>query len=125
MAVMAMRLVVPMRWASPGLAADGGGDGGADADGQADRYRDLEEADGAGEADRGRDGLLTEAGDVEEVEQVDREDGDQADGAGQRHDGDVAHDRAGQEAGRRRPGLGGHGHLRQVLVRRPKRGGSR
>ena len=70
---------------------------GAQPDRHADRDRDLQHADRAGEADRRGQAAVAEARDVEQVEQVDREHRDQPDRAGAGHHRGVAHDRAGAE----------------------------
>ena len=56
-----------------------------DGDHQADIDRDGEEQDDGGEADAAGQARVAEPGDVEQREQIDDEDGDQADRAGCRH----------------------------------------
>ena len=68
-------------------------------DGEADRHRDGEEQQRCGEADGRGQRLHAEQRDVEQVERIDDEDGDQPDRAGRRHDDDVAHRRARDEFG--------------------------
>ena len=125
---MAIKLVVPMRWASPGFWLPMAAETVAPMPMVSPMAMEIwKKPTTPCEADGRRDGLLAEAGDVEEVEEIDGEDGDEADGAGERHDGDVAHDRARQEACRRGAGAPGgglcsDGHLGLVLVGRLKCG---
>lgn len=78
-------------------APDGARHQRARGDRQADRDRDGEEQQGRGEADRGREFLHAEQRDVEQVERIDDEDGDQPDRARAGHHHDVAHGRSGGE----------------------------
>ena len=71
---------------------------GAGTDGQTDQHRGLEKANHAGEADCGGDWPLPKEGDVEQVQQIDRENRHQPDRAGACHNHDVAHNIAGDEA---------------------------
>ena len=69
----------------------------AHADGQADQRRGLEKANDAGEANRRGDLPLAKQGDVEQVQQIDGEHGDEADRPSPGHDHNVMHDIAGNE----------------------------
>ena len=61
------------------------------ADHHANVDRQMKEAHHPGKADGGGNGLFTQQRDVEQVDEVDRKNGHQPDGAGSRHDGNVPH----------------------------------
>ena len=96
-------------------------DEGADGDHQPDIDGGGEEQDDGGEAHARRQGRVAEPGDVDERQEVDEEDGDEPDGAGRRHDGDVAHGRAGDETRRRGGSARAVSETPVIGPRRPRR----
>ena len=64
---------------------------GSDADQHADVQRQVKKAHHTGKTHGGGDGLFPKHGDVKKVDQVDRKNGNQTNGAGARHHPDVAH----------------------------------
>ena len=102
---------------APRILAPAGPEGAGDerrrGDRDAERDRGHEEEERRGEADRGGKLLLAEPRDVEEIGEIDDEDGHQAHRAGRRHDHDMAQDRAFDEArAKPRPGSCGGAHGR-------------